>query len=70
MAFEQDVLTDVTAARAAYSPTAPIPDQAVVSEPTSAAVRSLFAVVENYPGHQVRRPTSPTCRTRSSGSRA
>jgi LemA protein len=49
MAFEQDVLTEVTRARAAYSPTAPIPDQAVVSEATSSAVRSLFAVVENYP---------------------
>ena len=49
MAFEQGVITDVTRARAAYSPTAPIPDQAVVSEATSSAVRSLFAVVENYP---------------------
>lgn len=49
MAFEQDVLTRVTEARAAYSPTAPIPDQAVVSDATSTAVRSLFAVVEQYP---------------------
>ncbi len=49
MAFERDVLTEVTLARAAYSPTAPIPDQAVVSEATSSAVRSLFAVVERYP---------------------
>lgn len=49
MAFEQDVLTNVTRARAAYSPTAPIHDQAVVSDATSSAVRSLFAVVENYP---------------------
>ena len=49
MAFEQDVLTEVTRARAAYSPTAPIPDQAATSDATSAAVRSLFAVVENYP---------------------
>lgn len=49
MAFEQEVLADVTRARAAYSPTAPIPDQAVVSDVTSSAVRSLFAVVENYP---------------------
>ena len=39
----------MTEARAAYSPTAPIPDQAVVSDATSSAVRSLFAVVENYP---------------------
>jgi LemA protein len=49
MAFEQAVLTDVTKARAAYSATAPIPDQAAVSQVTSGAVRSLFAVVENYP---------------------
>ena len=49
MAFEQDVLTEVTRARAAYSPTAPIHDQAVVSDATTSAVRSLFAVVENYP---------------------
>lgn len=49
MAFEQGVLTEVTRARAAYSPTDPIPDQAVVSDATTSAVRSLFAVVENYP---------------------
>jgi LemA protein len=49
MAFERDTLTRVTEARAAYSPTAPIPDQAATSEATSAAVRSLFAVVERYP---------------------
>ena len=49
MAFEQEVLGDVTRARAAYSPTAPIQDQAIVSEATTSAVRSLFAVVENYP---------------------
>jgi LemA protein len=49
MAFEQDVLTDVARARAAYSATEPIPAQAATSETTSAAVRSLFAVVERYP---------------------
>jgi LemA protein len=49
MSFEQDVLTQVARARAAYSPSQPIPDQAVVSEETSRAVRSLFAVVEAYP---------------------
>ena len=49
MTFERDVLTQVTRARAAYSPTAPIPDQAATSEATSQAVRSLFAVVERYP---------------------
>jgi LemA protein len=49
MAFEQDVLTEVARARAAYSPAEPIPAQAATSEVTSAAVRSLFAVVERYP---------------------
>ena len=49
MAWEQDVLTEVAAARAAYSPAAPIPDQAATSAATTAAVRSLFAVVERYP---------------------
>jgi LemA protein len=49
MAWEQDVLTDVATARATYSPAAPIPDQAATSAATSAAVRSLLAVVERYP---------------------
>jgi len=49
MRFEQDVLTEVTRARAAYSPTEPIPAQAEHAQATSAAIRSLFAVVENYP---------------------
>src|SRR6478609_3613637 len=49
MDFERDVLTRVTEARAQYTPFAPIHDQAVASEATSAAVRSLFAVVERYP---------------------
>src|SRR6185436_1694389 len=49
MAFEQDVLTEVTRARAAYSPTEPIPDKAAHAEATSAVVRSLLAVVEAYP---------------------
>jgi len=49
MAFERDVLTRVTEARAAYTPSAPIRDQAATSEATSAAIRSLFAVVERYP---------------------
>jgi LemA protein len=49
MAFEQETLVRVTRARAAYSPEAPIPSQAAVSEATSAAVRQLFAVVERYP---------------------
>ena len=49
MAFEQEVLVEVTRARAAYSPTEPLPAQAAVSDATSSAVRSLFAVVEGYP---------------------
>lgn len=49
MGFERDVLDEVTRARAAFSPTAPVRDQAATSEATSAAIRSLFAVVERYP---------------------
>jgi LemA protein len=49
MTWEQHVLTEVASARAAYRPTAPIPEQAATSEATSAAIRSLFAVVEAYP---------------------
>jgi LemA protein len=49
LAFERDVLEAVTRARAAYSPTQPIPAQAVVSDATTSAIRSLFAVVEQYP---------------------
>ena len=55
MRFEQDVLVDVTRARAAYSPAEPIPAQAAVSEATTSAVRSLFAVVEQYPDIQAHR---------------
>jgi len=49
MAYERDVLVRVTEARAAYTPSASIHDQAATSEATTAAVRSLFAVVERYP---------------------
>jgi LemA protein len=49
MAYERGVLEEVTSLRAAYSPNAPVEAQAVTSEATSAAVRQLFAVVENYP---------------------
>ena len=42
-------MTEVTEARAAYSPAAPIPEQAATSAATTAAVRSLFATVEQYP---------------------
>jgi LemA protein len=47
--FERDVLDEVTRSRASYRPEAPIPDQASASDATSAAIRSLFAVVEAYP---------------------
>jgi LemA protein len=50
MAFEQEVLEEVTRQRARYTPEAPVPEQGSVSAATSAAVRSLFAVVERYPG--------------------
>ena len=57
MSYEQAVLEEVTRLRAAYSPDAPIRRQAQTSEATSAAIRSLFAVVEKYPqiraGHNV-----------------
>jgi len=49
MSFERDVLAAVTAARAAFSPTAPIPQQAATAAETTAAVRTLFATVERYP---------------------
>jgi LemA protein len=49
MRFEQDVLTEVTQARAAYSPAASIPAQAETARVTTEAVRHLFAVVEQYP---------------------
>ncbi len=49
MAFEQDVLEEVTNQRARYMPDAPVADQGAVSAATTAAVRSLFAVVEQYP---------------------
>ena len=49
MTFERDVLTEVTAARAAFQPTAPIPDQAATAAATSRAVRTLLVTVERYP---------------------
>jgi LemA protein len=49
MAFEREVLAEVSAARAAFSPSAPIPEQAATSATTSRAVRTLLATVERYP---------------------
>jgi LemA protein len=47
--FERQVLDEVTRLRAAYAPRAPLVEQASVAAETTAAVRSLFAVVEAYP---------------------
>jgi LemA protein len=49
MAFEQDVLEEVTRQRSRYAPDAPVTEQGAVSAATTTAVRSLFAVVEAYP---------------------
>ena len=49
LGFERTVLAEVTRLRAAYSPTAPLPEQAATSLATSLALRSLFSVVERYP---------------------
>jgi LemA protein len=50
MAYEQGVLTEVARLRAAYSDRDPLATQAATSDATTAAVRRLFAVVEQYPG--------------------
>jgi LemA protein len=47
--FERQVLDEVTRQRAGYRADAPVPEQAATAEATTAAVRSLFAVVERYP---------------------
>ena len=49
MAFEQDVLVEVTRQRSRYAPGAPVADQGPVSAATSSARRTLFAGVERYP---------------------
>ena len=49
MAFERDVLTRVTEARAAYAPDRADPRPGRDLGGDDAAVRSLFAVVERYP---------------------
>ena len=49
LAFERETLERVTRARAGWSPIAPVPAQAAVSDETTAAVRQLFAVLERYP---------------------
>ena len=49
MAYERETLVRVTKVREAYTPAAPPPVQAAVSDETSSAVRQLLAVVERYP---------------------
>ena len=49
MAFEREVLEEVTRLRSAYRSDAPVAEQGEISVATSLAVRSLFAVVERYP---------------------
>jgi LemA protein len=49
MGFEQAVLEEVSRLRNAYDPDHSVPEQGALSAETSQAVRSLFAVVENYP---------------------
>ncbi|MBA2380584.1 MAG: LemA family protein [Chloroflexi bacterium] len=49
LAFERDVLLAVTTARAAFSPAAPVEDQAATSLETTRAVRTLLMTVERYP---------------------
>ena len=49
MTWERGLLEEVARQRAAYTPTAPIPEQAVTAEATTRAVRSLLATVEAYP---------------------
>jgi LemA protein len=49
MTFEREILEEVSRQRARYAPEAPVPEQGRVAAATTAAVRSLFAVVERYP---------------------
>lgn len=49
MDFEQDVLEEVTRLRDRYDPVLPVAEQGALAARTSRAVRSLFAIVENYP---------------------
>jgi LemA protein len=49
MAFEREVLVEVTRARGAFTPDATVPDQAATSAETTKAVRTLLATVERYP---------------------
>jgi LemA protein len=49
LGFERSVLTEVTRLRAAWSPDAPLPEQAAAALALSRALPGLFAVVEAYP---------------------
>ena len=67
MAYEQDVLTEVTRARAAYTPTAPIPAQAGGLRADERARSGPCSPRSSGTRRSSPRRTSPTCRTRSSG---
>ena len=49
LGFERSVLIEVTRLRAAWSPEAPLPEQAAAALALSQALPGLFAVVEAYP---------------------
>lgn len=49
MAFERGILEEVTRQRSRFVAGAPVAEQGPVSAATTAAIRSLFAVVERYP---------------------
>jgi LemA protein len=49
MAFERDVLVEVTRARSRFRPSDPIPAQAATATETTRAVKDLLFTVEHYP---------------------
>ncbi len=49
MGFEEDVLTRLTQLRAQYNAFLTVAEHGALSAETTQAIRSLFAVVENYP---------------------
>ena len=49
MAFERDVLLEVTRARSGFRPTDPVPAQAVTAAETTRAVKDMLFTVEHYP---------------------
>jgi LemA protein len=49
MAYERDILVEVTRARSGYRPSDPIPAQAAAAAETTRAVKDLLFTVEHYP---------------------